>query len=254
MSNINKDFLSSNNFNFRDNTNNTTIFRHINFDDNNNQLSFGSSNNIIFDLKNNNIPTNNTNKICLGYPYRYLIQNNLNINNWENYFKDNTLNNNAMLNVYGNINMSSINNKPFISCISTEFPNDKIGVAIGSNLTRDGFLLNVEGDTYFSSNINVNNNIYLKGTITNISDIRVKKDLKKIENALEKIQKINGYIYQRTDTGNIESGLIAQEVLEIIPEVINKNKDDFYSIAYGNMMGLVVEAIKELKDLIINKI
>jgi len=81
-----------------------------------------------------------------------------------------------------------------------------------------------------------------------------KKDLKKIENALEKIQKINGYIYQRTDTGNIESGLIAQEVLEIIPEVINKNKDDFYSIAYGNMMGLVVEAIKELKDLIINKI
>jgi hypothetical protein len=254
MSNINKNFLSSNNFNFRDNTNNTTIFRHINFDDDNNQLSFGSSNNIIFDLKNNNIPTNNTNKICLGYPYRYLIQNNLNINNWENYFKDNTLNNNAMLNVYGNINMSSINNKPFISCISTEFPNDKIGVAIGSNLTRDGFLLNVEGDTYFSSNINVNNNIYLKGTITNISDIRVKKDLKKIENALEKIQKINGYIYQRTDTGNIESGLIAQEVLEIIPEVINKNKDDFYSIAYGNMMGLVVEAIKELKDLIINKI
>ena len=89
-----------------------------------------------------------------------------------------------------------------------------------------------------------------KGTITNISDSRVKKDLRKIENALEKINKINGYIYQRTDTGKIESGLIAQEVLEIIPEVINKNKDDFYSIAYGNMMGIIVEAIKELKELI----
>ena len=90
----------------------------------------------------------------------------------------------------------------------------------------------------------------LEKTITNISDSRVKKDLRKIENALEKINKINGYIYQRTDTGKIESGLIAQEVLEIIPEVINKNKDDLYSISYGNMMGIIVEAIKELKELI----
>lgn len=253
-SNVNKNFLTSNNFNLKDNINNTTIFRHINFDDNNNQLCFGNSNNIIFDLKNNNITTNNTNKISLGYPYRYLVQNNLNLNNWENYFKDNTLNTNAMLNVYGNVNLSSINNKPFLSCISSEFPNDKIGIAIGSNLTRDGFLLNVEGDTFFSSNINVNNNIYLKGTITNISDRRIKKDLKKIENALDKINKINGYIYERIDTGKIETGLIAQEVLEIIPEVINKDNEDFYSIAYGNMMGLIVEAIKELKELINDKI
>lgn len=249
-SNLNKNFLTSNNFNLRDNATNTTIFRHINFDDNNNQLCFGSSNNIIFDLRNNNITTNNTNRISLGFPYRYLVQNNLNLNMWENYFKDNSLNTNAMLNVYGNVNLSSINNKSFISCISTEFPNDKIGVAIGSNGIRDGFLLNVEGDAYFSCNLNVNNDIYLKGTITNISDRRIKTDLRKIENALEKIEKINGYIYQRTDTGRIESGLIAQEVLEIIPEVIEKNKDDFYSIAYGNMMGIVVEAIKELKDLI----
>ena len=252
ISNINKNFLSSNNFILKEFNNNTTIFRHINFDDNNNQLCFGNSNNIIFDLKNYNITTNNTNKISLGFPYRYLVQNNLNINNWENYFKDNILNNNAMLNVYGNVNLSSINNKSFITCISSEFPNDKIGVAIGSNLTREGFLLNVEGDTFFSSNINVNNNIYLKGTITNISDSRVKKNLKIIDNALQKIQKINGYIYERIDTGKIESGLIAQEVLKIIPEVINKNNDDYYSISYGNMMGLIVESIKELKFIINN--
>ena len=157
------------------------------------------------------------------------------------------------LNVYGNINLSSINNKPFITCISTEFPNDKISVAIGSNLTREGFLLNIEGNTYFSSNISVNNDIYLKGTITNISDRRIKKDFKKIENALEKIEKISGYIYQRIDTGKIESGLIAQEVLEILPEVIHKDNNDLYNIAYGNMMGIIVEAIKELKNLIIEK-
>jgi len=245
-SNINKNFLNSNHFSLRDNKINLSIFKHINFDNSDNQFIFGNSNHIIFDLKNNPISTNTTNKISLGFPYRFLVQNNLNINNWENYFKDNLLNTNAMLNVYGNINLSSIYNTPFINCIATEFPNEKIGIAIGSNNIRQGFLLNVEGDTFFSSNINVNNNIYLKGTIGNVSDIRIKKDLKIIDNSIDKINKINGYTYQRIDTGNFETGLIAQEVLDVLPQVINKDNQDFYNISYGNMIGLLVEGIKEL--------
>jgi hypothetical protein len=246
--NINKNFLSSNNLNLRDNRNNITIFKHINFDDNNNQLVFGSCNNIIFDLKPNNITTNSTNKIALGLPYRYLIQNNLNLNNWENYFKDNLLNSSGMLNVYGNINFSSTNNTSFLSCIASEFPNERIGVAIGSNNVRNGFLFNVEGNAYFSSNINIDNDIFVKGTVGNVSDIRIKKDLKKIDCPLDKIEKISGYVYERIDTGRFETGLIAQEVLKILPEVINKDKDDYYNISYGNMMGLLVEGVKELNE------
>ena len=42
-------------------------------------------------------------------------------------------------------------------------------------------------------------------------------------------------------------GVIAQEVLKVIPEVVQKDKDGRYSVAYGNMNGLLIEAIKELK-------
>jgi hypothetical protein len=153
-----------------------------------------------------------------------------------------------MLNVYGNINFSSTNNTSFLSCIASEFPNERIGVAIGSNNVRNGFLFNVEGNAYFSSNINIDNDIFVKGTVGNVSDIRIKKDLKKIDCPLDKIEKISGYVYERIDTGRFETGLIAQEVLKILPEVINKDKDDYYNISYGNMMGLLVEGVKELNE------
>jgi len=234
---------NNNNLNLYDNKNNRLIFSHNNI---NNQFIFGS-NNIIFDLKKENIPNNSTNKISLGYPYRYLMQNNMNINNWDIYLKDNTLNSECMLNVYGNINLSTINNTPFIKCIATDYPNETVSVNIAGAVSRENTVFNVNGNSYFSSNINVNNDIYVKGTVGNISDIRVKENLIKITNSLEKITKINGYIYKRKDTGKTETGLIAQEVIKILPEVVNINKDnDYYNISYGNMVGLLVEGIKEL--------
>ena len=246
-SNINKNYLNYDNFNIRDNKNNRIIFRHINYNDNNNnQLIFGNSNNIIFDLNIEPIATNTTNKISLGYPYRYLIQNNFSIYDWDRHFKENVINTDCMLNVYGNVNLSSINNTSFIKCIATEYPNEKISVNIGGAQTRNGFIFNVEGNAYFSSNINIQNDIYVRGTLGNVSDIRFKENLKIIEKSLDKIEKITGYTYNRRDTGRRETGLVAQEVLEILPEAINKDNEDYYNISYGNMSGLLVEGIKEL--------
>ena len=256
LSNINPIFILSNvaaeyalninidnNFSLIDNKTKRAIF--IN---NNNQFIFGS-NNIIFDLKPENILTNSTNKISLGYPYRYLMQNNLNVNNWHNYLKDNLLNSECMLNVYGNINLSSTNNTPFIKCIATDYPNETVSVNIAGATSRPNFVFNVQGNSYFSSNINVNNDVFVQGTVGNVSDIRLKENLIIIKNSIKKIEQINGYIYKRKDTGKIETGLIAQEVLKILPEVININTDtDYYNISYGNMAGLLVEGIKELNE------
>jgi hypothetical protein len=237
--NINND----NNFGLIDNKTKRTIF--IN---NNNQFIFGS-NNLIFDLKPEPILTNATNKISLGYPYRYLMQNNLNVNNWHNYLKDNTLSSDCMLNVYGNVNLSSINNTPFIKCIATDYPNETVSVNIAGATSRPNFVFNVQGNAYFSSNINVNNDVFVQGTVGNVSDIRLKENLILIKNSIKKIEQINGYIYKRKDTGKIETGLIAQEVLKILPEVVNINTDtDYYNISYGNMAGLLVEGIKELNE------
>ena len=71
----------------------------------------------------------------------------------------------------------------------------------------------------------------------------------KIENSIEKINNISGYTYERIDTGNVESGLLAQEVIGILPEVVEFNKNtNHYNISYGNMAGLFVEYIKALND------
>ena len=238
--------LNNNNLNLMNNNNNF-IYKHNN---NQNLFVIGNSNNAIFDLKPVSIPTNSTNKIAFGFPYRFLTQNSIyNINNWETIFSNNQLNSKSMFNVYGNVNLSSINNTPFINCIANDKPSPEevINVCIGNSITRDGYLLNVEGNAFFSSNIYVQSNVFAFGTIGNVSDIRIKENLNIINNPIDKIDQINGYTYRRKDTGKIESGLVAQEVLKILPEVVNMN-NEYYNISYGNLSGLLVEGIKELNN------
>ena len=85
------------------------------------------------------------------------------------------------------------------------------------------------------------------GNVTAYSDIKLKDDIVKITCALDKVLKLNGYSYTRKDTGQKQIGVIAQEVLEVIPEVVQRGvgDDDTLSVAYGNMVALLIEAIKE---------
>jgi hypothetical protein len=98
--------------------------------------------------------------------------------------------------------------------------------------------------------LHVNGNILASGNITAYSDKRIKSDITKIENALDKIEKLNGYTYTVKDERY--TGLIAQEVLPVLPEAVTGSEETQYGLAYGNMMGLVVEAIKELREEIKN--
>ena len=92
-------------------------------------------------------------------------------------------------------------------------------------------------------------NLTASGDVTAFSDKRVKTDIMKIDDALNKVCSINGYTYRRIDTDDdkIHTGVIAQEVMEVLPEVVHGSEDTTYSVAYGNMVGLLIEAIKELK-------
>jgi len=86
---------------------------------------------------------------------------------------------------------------------------------------------------------------YVYGNITAYSDERLKENIETIENSLEKVSQLRGVSYDRDERRNI--GLVAQEVMEVIPEVVSEGADGYYSVAYGNIVGLLVEAIKELK-------
>jgi len=90
--------------------------------------------------------------------------------------------------------------------------------------------------------------LYCVGNVTAYSDIRHKSDIVKLDNALEKVEKINGYTYTRKNDGKRYTGLIAQEVLEVLPEAVMTDEKGEYSLAYGNMAGLFVEAMKEMKS------
>ena len=94
--------------------------------------------------------------------------------------------------------------------------------------------------------LHVSGDIYATGNITAYSDKRAKSDIQKIENALEKIEQLNGYTFTMNDKRY--TGVIAQEVLPVLPEAVTGSEETNYAVAYGNMMGLIIEAIKEIKE------
>jgi hypothetical protein len=86
------------------------------------------------------------------------------------------------------------------------------------------------------------------GAWHNDSDVRLKHDIKTIENALDRVTRLRGVTFQWNDTQNhpegVQVGLIAQEVEEVIPEVVEK-KGDYYSLATANLVPVLIEAVKE---------
>jgi hypothetical protein len=91
----------------------------------------------------------------------------------------------------------------------------------------------------------VNGDFTSPGNVTAFSDISLKTDLRLIADALEKVSRLNGYTYTRIDTGERNTGVVAQEVQQVLPEAVVDN-NGILSVAYGNMMGLLIEAVKEL--------
>lgn len=125
---------------------------------------------------------------------------------------------------------------------------------LGFKLTTDAegenrFAMYSNGDFFASGDVTAFR------TIQQLSDRRVKKNLKKINGALGKVKSLTGYTYSRSDKltgaamrgpGQRETGLIAQDVQKVLPEAVKKNPQGLLSVAYGNMVGLLIESVKEL--------
>ena len=88
-------------------------------------------------------------------------------------------------------------------------------------------------------------NFTATGSIAANSDMRIKKNLEVIPDALEKVKKLTGYTYERTDLPGKFTGVVAQEVLDVLPEAVLKDDAGMYSVVYGNIVGLLIEALKE---------
>jgi hypothetical protein len=112
-----------------------------------------------------------------------------------------------------------------------------VGYGSGSNTLTGSSALTFDGS-----------NLTCTGNITAYSDERLKTDVVTIQNALDLTTKLRGVRF--TKDGRVNVGVIAQETQKVLPEVVieSNNADKFLSVAYGNIVGLLIEAIKELNQ------
>lgn len=97
-----------------------------------------------------------------------------------------------------------------------------------------------------SAGATLNGTFTASGDITYSSDIALKENIVPIEGALDRIKALGGYLYDRTDTGKHSAGLLAQEVEKVLPEAVHTDERGLKAVAAGPLIGLLVQAIKEL--------
>ena len=163
-----------------------------------------------------------------------------------------TLTNTASINVNGSIMVGTggvgrfqIQNGAGGNAGYAEFINPggtRIGyIGFGSGTNSINYVAEASGNIH-----NFTGNITASGNITAFSDERLKTDIVKIDGALDKVDELMGVLYTRKDTGERGTGLIAQHVERVLPEGVTQG--EYLSVAYGNLVGLLVEAIKELRQ------
>lgn len=104
---------------------------------------------------------------------------------------------------------------------------------IGIGKTNPDYALDVVGD------------IFATGNISGFSDARLKTDVNTITDALQIVEKMRGVFYTHIKTNERGVGVIAQETRAVLPEAVVE-KGEYLGVAYGNIVGVLIEAIKEL--------
>ena len=137
-----------------------------------------------------------------------------------------------------------------------DYINDKFNLDINADIkTSSQFSIN-DITTYINNALNykmrVFGNLKVDGVVISSSDKRLKTNINKVENALDKIEKLSGVYFNKIGDDKRQIGLIAQEVNEVVEEAVFKDENGFMNIAYGNLMGLIIEGIKELRNEIKN--
>ena len=124
----------------------------------------------------------------------------------------------------------------------------------GSDLILDNvnavgfFYLKQQAVTKFTFNIG-SGEFIATGDINAQSDERVKQNVEDIDNALDKVTKLRGVYFERiAQPGERKVGVIAQEVERVVPELVSTDEEGMKSVSYANMAGLLIEAVKELKE------
>jgi hypothetical protein len=137
-----------------------------------------------------------------------------------------------------------------------KFLTDRVQLTAGNVLMLDC----VEGGTDYIDIINrvrvtAGGNLECEGNITaytttSISDINQKENIQQISDPIEKVKQISGYTFDWKNSGEHSGGVIAQEVEQIMPDVVKevsiRDGDEMKAVDYQAIIGLLVETVKDL--------
>ena len=105
----------------------------------------------------------------------------------------------------------------------------------GSDLGTSG---NRFKDGHFSGTVNAAN-------FNTTSDATLKTNVETLTGSLDAVKSLRGVSYDWIESGGSEIGVIAQEVEAVLPDVVSTNDEGIKSVKYGNMVAVLIEAIKE---------
>ncbi len=98
--------------------------------------------------------------------------------------------------------------------------------------------------------LDVNGNVNVSGSVTSTggffySDERLKKNIHPIDRALDKVEHLSGVSFAWKKDGKKDIGVVAQNVEKVLPELVGTGKDGMKTVKYGNIVAVLIEAVKE---------
>ena len=129
------------------------------------------------------------------------------------------------------VDLTTVIDSAYVSARSPDF----VSATSGDSMVGDYY---ITGELFVSGNIT---------GFANFSDITLKENLEIINNPVDKVMNLNGYTFNYIGSDIRMPGLVAQEVEEVLPEAVYETPQGKKALHYANMVGLLVEAVKELK-------
>jgi hypothetical protein len=137
-------------------------------------------------------------------------------------------------------------------------PNGLTNVQVDANFTN---LNNDKVETADCTSTNLSNRVVKRDSsgdfaariitcvdLNSSSDRNLKENITDITNGLELVKQLQGVRFSMKDdeTHRIKLGLIAQDVEQVLPEIVSRDYDNFRTVAYQNVVAVLIEAVKEL--------
>lgn len=164
---------------------------------------------------------------------------------------------------YGFANNAIVHNPIFASTVFNTMGSESMridesgNVGIGTTSPESGIRLDVSGNIRSSANMLCSLDVVASGNVlcsgdvvaSYSSDKRLKDNLKHISKPIEKIKKIGGYEFDWNDNQDTyvghDVGVVAQEIEEIMPELVDTRKNGYKAVKYEKLVALLIESIKE---------